>query len=33
MHALADDAIETALSSDTAQPSPEGCGWQLLGEV
>ena len=33
VHALADDAIETALSPDTAQPSPEGCGRQLPGEV
>ncbi|MCY4582923.1 MAG: hypothetical protein OXE50_09045 [Chloroflexi bacterium] len=23
--------IETALSPDTPRPSPEGCGWQLMG--
>lgn len=31
VHALADDTIEAELSPDAAEPSPEGCGWQLEG--
>ena len=31
VHTLADDSIETVLSPDTAEPSPKGCGWQLMG--
>ena len=31
LHALTEDVIEAELFPDAAEPSPEGCGWQLMG--